>query len=592
MQIKVNRNYVWANILVDQLAEFGVKYACISPGSRSTPLTYTLSQKRKITTYAIIDERSSGFFALGIAKQTDSPVVVVTTSGTAAAELYPAIIEAYQNRVPLIICTADRPAYLRNSGANQTINQDNLYKNHIRFFYDAGLPKLKLKDIDNLKKQIRNAFDICFFKNKGPVHINFPFEKPLEPNTYTDEIEENIISESIPIEFNLNQKPADDKKLKADISKAIKLILKSPPLLITVGPGNFSEKFTQLLENFSTKFAIPIFADASSGLAFKPNKLLNLVTNFDALIRSDSFKNLFVPRLSFHFGRTATSKNLEEYLSDSRVKRFVVNRFGDMFDTYQKADVIKISEEDFIELMLKIEFSPSDKSFKNLALLKSLDDKIEEIKTSILFNTDKLNEPSILINILNSIPPNSNLMIGNSIPIRDMDFFASSITKNINVFQNRGASGIDGVTSTAMGICIKSKNPTYLITGDLAFYYDINSLLLAKQYEIPLITILINNNGGGIFRFLPISEHKEVFEKYFLTPTHLSFKEIVQAFGIDYKELKSHQDILTHIKVSNIRKKAVVFEIKTNSEFSLSIRKKYWKKVNKFIENFARSYET
>ncbi len=591
MQIKVNRNYVWANILVDQLAEFGVKYACISPGSRSTPLTYALSQKRKITSYTIIDERSSGFFALGIAKQTGYPVVVVTTSGTAAAELYPAIIEAYQNRVPLIICTADRPAYLRNTGANQTINQDNLYKNHIRFFYDTGLPKLSLKEIDNLKKHIHKAFNICAFENKGPVHLNFPFEKPLEPNAYTDEIEENIISKSIPNKFKLTDRQEDFTKSKSDLNKAIRLLVKYNSPLITIGPGNFSEKFITLLEKFSTKFAIPIFADASSGLAFKPNKLINLVSNFDALIRCDSFKNLFVPKLSFHFGRTATSKNLEEFLSDSRVKRFVVNRFGDMFDTYRKADVIKMSEEDFLESMLRIEFSPNDKSFKNLTLLKNLDDKVEEIKTSVLLNTEKISEPSILINILNAIPPNSNLMIGNSIPIRDMDFFASSITKNINVFQNRGASGIDGVTSTALGICIRSKNPAYLITGDLAFYYDINSLLLAKQYEIPLITILINNNGGGIFRFLPISEHKEVFEKYFLTPTHLSFREIVQAFGIDYKELKSYQDILTHIKVSNIRKKAVVFEIKTNSEFSLSIRKKYWKKVNKFIDNFVSSYE-
>lgn len=591
MQIKVNRNHVWANILVDQLAEFGVKYACISPGSRSTPLTYALSQKRKIITYPIIDERSSGFFALGIAKQTGLPLVVVTTSGTAAAELYPAIIEAYQNRVPLIICTADRPAYLRNSGANQTINQDNLYKNHIRFFYDARLPKLNLKEIDNFKVQIRKAFNVCMFENRGPVHLNFPFEKPLEPNSFTDEVEEKIVSKTIPDQFNFKDNLVDNKKLKADIFRAKKLIVKHNSLLITVGPGNFSEKFIRLLEKFSTKFTIPIFADASSGLAFKPTKLLNLVSNFDALIRCDAFKNLFIPRLNFHFGRTATSKNLEEFLADKRIKRFVVNKFGDMFDSYRKSDVIKMNEEDFIEEMLNIEFSPDNKSFKNLTLLKNLDEKIEGIKTSTVLNSHKLNEPSILIDIINSIPPDSNLMIGNSIPIRDMDFFASSITKNINVFQNRGASGIDGVTSTALGICSSSKSPTYLITGDLAFYYDINSLLLAKQYDIPLITILINNNGGGIFRFLPISEHKEVFTKYFLTPTHISYKDIVQAFGIDYKELKTHQDILTHIKVSNVRKKAVVFEIKTNSEYSLSVRKKYWKKVNKFVDNFARRYE-
>ena len=165
------------------------------------------------------------------------------------------------------------------------------------------------------------------------------------------------------------------------------------------------------------------------------------------------------------------------------------------------------------------------------------------------------------------------------------------MNKNIKVFQNRGASGIDGIISTALGIGSLSKNPTYLIVGDISFYYDINSLLIAKQYKIPLIIILINNNGGSIFRFLPISNHKNVLEKYFLTPTNLSFKKLSEAFEVDFKELKTYKDIVNHIKVSNIRKTAVVYEIKTNSEYSLSIRNKYWTKVNKFIDNFLRNYE-
>ena len=158
MLIKINRNYFWANIFFDQLAECGVKYACISPGSRSTPLTYALSQNKNIKSYVIVDERTSGFFALGMAKQTNSPVIIVTTSGTAAAELYPAVIEAHQNRIPLIICTADRPLNMRNSGANQTINQDHLYNYHTRFFYDTGLPKIDLKKIKQLKECCKKYF--------------------------------------------------------------------------------------------------------------------------------------------------------------------------------------------------------------------------------------------------------------------------------------------------------------------------------------------------------------------------------------------------------------------------------------------------
>ena len=152
--------------------------------------------------------------------------------------------------------------------------------------------------------------------------------------------------------------------------------------------------------------------------------------------------------------------------------------------------------------------------------------KLKKSKINSLLNYDKLNEPAILLKILEAIPPDSNLMIGNSVPIRDLDFFSSALNKNIVVYQNRGASGIDGITSTALGICAQSKNPTYLVIGDLSFYYDINSLLIAKQYSLPLIIILINNNGGSIFRFLPIAKHKNVFEKFFLTPTNLSFKKI------------------------------------------------------------------
>lgn len=595
MQIKVNRNYVWANAFIDQLTQLGVKYACISPGSRSTPITYALSQNKKIKSFVIIDERTSGFFALGIAKKTNSPVIVVTTSGTAVAELYPAIIEAYQNRVPLIICTADRPAYLRNTGANQTINQDNLYKNHIRFFYDTGLPKLDSKKLNDLKINATKAFNISLYLNRGPVHINFPFEKPLEPDSFTDIIEERVISASLPENVQTNfhrylfQKHQDS--VKKGFDSLAKVFNRSRSSLITVGPGNFSNEFLNLLERFSTKYSIPIFADASSGLNFQSNRLQNIIPNFDSLIRCESLKKLFTPKINFHFGRTATSSNLEKFMSEIKAKRYIINNFGDLFDASRKSKVIRMDEILFLKELLKLNFAEKNISELILAKLKCLDEETEKIKTSVIYNTPKLNEPAILLDILNAIPPDSDLMIGNSIPIRDLDFFSMTIRKNINVYQNRGASGIDGITSTALGIGVNSKNPTYLITGDLSFYYDINSLLIAKQYDVPLIIILINNNGGSIFRFLPIANHKFVLQKYFLTPTNLSFKKITEAFDIEYKELLSSKDIFNHIKVSSVRKRPVVFEIKTNPEFSLNLRRKYWKKVNKFVENSLRNYE-
>ena len=187
-KIKVNRNILWAETFVEVLVNAGVKFACISPGSRSTPLTYAFTTNKKIRSFSIIDERSSGFFALGLAKTSRHPVVLVCTSGTAAAEFYPAIIEAYQSKIPLIVCTADRPPELQNVGANQTINQDNIYTNHIRWFNNAGLPQATTKGLTKIAKIAKQATIECCINHIGPVHINFPFKEPFEPDSFTDEV--------------------------------------------------------------------------------------------------------------------------------------------------------------------------------------------------------------------------------------------------------------------------------------------------------------------------------------------------------------------------------------------------------------------
>lgn len=590
MQIKVNRNHHWANIFFDQLAECGVKYACISPGSRSTPLTYSLSQNKRIKSYVIIDERTSGFFALGIAKKNNTPVILVTTSGTATAELYPAIIEAYQNRVPLIICTADRPAYLRNTGANQTINQDNLYKNHIRFFYDTGLPSAKLGEIKKLKERAIKAFSVSMFNNPGPVHINFPFEKPLEPQLYTDKISTKFIEASLPqknLSFNSSFLMNDTK-----INDIRKLLKQKNNGLIIVGPGNFSDRFINLLEIFSVKFGFPVFADASSGLRFHKRTLTNLICNYDSILRNYSLTKYFSPGFIIQFGRTPTSLKLEEYLVKASAKTIIVNPQGDLFDTKHRTSIIKIEEEHFIQELLILTKGLETDNIKFLNFFKILDNEIEKIKTSFFAKEKSMNEPNVLIKTLAALPQNSNLMIGNSTPIRDLDFFSSANTKNIKVFQNRGASGIEGITSTALGIAINSNQPTFLIIGDLSFYHDLNSLLIAKQFKIALTIILINNNGGGIFNFLPISKHKNVFKEYFTTPTNLSFNKLAKAFVIDYKEIKNLEKLYNQIAVFTEQRKTAIIEVKTNSKKSLVLRKRFWIKVKRYSDKLLRTYET
>ncbi|MEP0860251.1 MAG: 2-succinyl-5-enolpyruvyl-6-hydroxy-3-cyclohexene-1-carboxylic-acid synthase [Ignavibacterium sp.] len=574
MKIKVNRNILWATLFTDFLVKSGVKYACISPGSRSTPLTFAIASEKKIKSFPVVDERTSGFLALGIAKATNSPVVIVTTSGTATAELYPAIIEAYQSRVPLIVCTADRPAYLRNTGSNQTINQNNIYKNHIRFFTELPLP---FPDKKNLKLLLTSAYDAIstsIFLDKGPVHLNFQFEKPFEPDSNTDSVDESLLefadsfSESL-----LSGKTLSINNRKSEIKfRSIDLI--------TVGAGLFDKRFIQLLNKLSAKLNIPIFADANSGLRFSKKEIPNLISNYEALVRRKDLKKFFLPETVIHFGRNLTSQNLEDFIVQSKAKRILVNEHGDRFDSSKKAKIIKSQPESFIEELLnkKLEKSSSD----ILNYLRDFNNKVESVKEEIFENS--LNEVNVILQLLELIPEDSNLFIGNSLPVRDLDFFAPIKNKKINVFQNRGASGIDGIISTAIGVALASGKLTYLVIGDLSFYYDLNALLLTKQFAIPIKIILINNNGGRIFNYLPISKQKEIFQKYFVTPINLDFKKISESFGVSYELIKSLNEYKKLIVNSNKSNSCLILEVKTDSLFTKSLKEKFWNATKKFLK--------
>lgn len=573
MKIKINRNILWTTLFTDFLVKSGIKYACISPGSRSTPLTFALASEKIIKSFPIVDERSSGFFALGIAKATNSPVVIVTTSGTATAELYPSIIEAYQSRTPLIICTADRPSYLRNTGSNQTINQKNIYKNHIRFFEDLPLPFPDKKSLMKLLTSANKAINTSVLLDRGPVHLNFQFEKPFEPDSITDTIDDYLISyandfiESLLIksELRIEKKYFDFNFRSID--------------LITVGAGLFDENFRWLLNKFSIKNNIPIFADANSGLRFSKKEIPNLIQNYEALIRNNKLKKFFLPKTIMHLGRNLTSQKLEEFIAQSRAKRIIVNEYGDRFDSTRKAKVIKFQPEVFLQNLMNTKIEKASSTI--LKNLKTIDNKVEIIKEKTF--PKSLNEVNVILQLLELIPEYSNLFIGNSLPVRDLDFFSSINQKKIKIFQNRGASGIDGIISTALGIALTSKKQTYLVIGDLSFYYDLNALILAKQFEVPLKIILINNNGGRIFNYLPISKHKEIFSNYFLTPVNLSFAKISESFGISHKLIKSLNSYKKEIINSNKSKSCLILEVRTDSLFTKSLKEKFWNETKKLL---------
>lgn len=592
MKIKINRNIFWTNTFVNELVSLGVKYACISPGSRNTPLTYAFAVNKKIKSFVHIDERSCGFFALGLAKASNTPVAVVTTSGTATAELYPAIIEAYQQRVALIICTADRPPELLDRGANQTINQNNLYKNHIRWFIDTGLPEPVLKKIKHIKAAAGKAIYESCIRSRGPVHLNFPFKKPFEPDSFTDEITKDLYDFSN--QFLTNKKELfsrrngtlkeEEKNILAEkwFCELAKYFKKFRKGLIIAGPENYNPDFHKNCQIFAEKLGYPILADGASQLRFGKHSKKNIISNFEGFLRDEKFSDKIEPEIIIQFGRTITSKALDQYLEKLSSPRYMINEFGDWFDPSNKTTAVFACKPYlFCEKILQL--FKDEKFNHDMNWLKQFNNAEEissKLKKTIIENSEFPNESRIISEIINTIPDESQIMISNSMPIRDFDYFATPTQKEISIYNNRGASGIDGIISTALGIAAANNKPTVLLTGDLAFYYDLNGLLAAVKYSIPIVIVLINNNGGGIFEVLPISKYGKVFKDFFITPHNLNFEPFVKGFGGNYELATNWQDLNTRLNQVFKKKIFTVIEIKTEAEKSLKLREKFWNSVS------------
>jgi 2-succinyl-5-enolpyruvyl-6-hydroxy-3-cyclohexene-1-carboxylate synthase len=586
--MNINRNILWTEFFFDRLANLGMTYVCISPGSRSTSLTLSAASNKKLKCFVHIDERSSGFFALGLAKASGKPIAVITTSGTATAELYPAIIEAYQQRVPLIICTADRPPELFGRGANQTINQDNIYKNHIRFYKNAGLPSATL----NAVKRIGSIAESAFIKSmEGPVHINFPFRKPFEPNEFTDEITEDQFY-SIK---KLKDSEAPLKKKNAKVynnlyKKIVNTLTDAKRGLIIAGPTGYSTETKSGIVKLSKILNFPILADASSQLRFGTNLNENIITNYEGFLKSVSFIRKLTPDLILQFGSTPASKAIEVLLEKINTNRYIINENGDLFDPWNNAaGVLKCSPYMFYNLISKdLKFKRKLSNINYLKNIQAVDKISGKIKNKFIANSAFPNECRIIPEVINALSENSHLVVSNSMPVRDFDYFAQSSNKNLIIHTNRGASGIDGIISTALGIQKAAGKKTLLVTGDMAFYYDVSSILSAIKYQIPLVVVLVNNNGGGIFGMLPVSRYGKNFERYFINSHNLNFGPIVKSFGGDYQLIKSWKDLSSSINSAFNKNKFTVLEIKTDIIASVNLRKIYFSESEKEIDKFFK----
>ncbi len=578
MKINFNINYLYSLITVETLIKLGVKDVCLSPGSRNTPLSMAFANAKKINKYLILDERSSAFFALGVAKASGNPVAIVTTSGTAVGELYPAIIEAFNSRIPLIILTADRPLKLYNTGANQTINQVNIFSNHIRFFKDVNVNTASLQKLRTLKKNVIKAFFVSLRTDRGPVHLNFHFEKPLEPFSENCRIDDAELHEILKVSTGDTINNG-----KYNIESLINIFNAHKKILFYSGGGEFNENFKNKLLKLSSYLNIPILADAQSPIKLRPNEhtFLNAPSFLGALKALELMKF----DLILQFGSPPTTQRVLNYFKDCKAKKISVNKYGDLQDPSATTSQILKAEPNIILDSLWVNRKKILKKeagfFNKIVELEKIS---ESFKIKFLEDQSIKFEGRIVFELMNILPDNSNIFISNSMPIRDLDYFAPRLNKKLNLFYNRGASGIDGIVSTALGISATSNKRTILLTGDLAFLYDLNALQTAKKFNLNLLIILINNNGGGIFRLLPIAKEKVHFEDSFIASHNFNFKKLAAAYN-SYFRTAGNKKTFARLFDEALNLRGIrIIEIKTDSRESTETRKKYWKKLEAELE--------
>lgn len=578
----MNRNIFWAKTFVDELARCGLEAVVIAPGSRSTPLVIAFAENQNIKVYSQIDERCASFFALGLALASNKPVAVLCSSGTATANFHPAVIEAKYSNVPLLVLTADRQHELRDSGANQTVDQIKMFGDHVLWFYDVALPEAEppAVAIRNLRTLADRAYATANGIVKGAVHLNFPFRKPLEPIP--------VETDKTDIEPYESDKPFTRisrgviQPLEEDVQLLAALIAECPRGFVICGQHTITGDLDQTLITFRQLTHYPIFADALSNL-----RQLDVIGGYDGYIAGELPYE--APDLIIHIGAMPASGNLETYLNKIQPKyRILLTETGKWTDAYHRLTHV-------------IQSNPS-------AVLSQLSRELDAVKPDVewsknVYETDKhywdivkpaldeeLFDGSAVAATLHSLTSNTLVYVASSLPVRHVEQFAEPGINAVRYFANRGASGIDGTISSAMGVAVRDpERRVLLITGDLAFYHDLNGLLAAKRCNIHNITIvLINNDGGGIFHRLPIANFEPPFTDLFLTPHGLDFEPAIRMYGFEYHRAGTLDMLRGMVKQSMTSNQPTVIEVRTDSKRDLERRKEINQRVLDTIrEKFA-----
>lgn len=548
-----NINRIWTGLLIENLAQRGIDTFFTSPGLRNAPILSSVQLNEKTNVHSGIDERSMAYRALGYSKATGRPGVLVCTSGTAMANYLPTVIEAYQTNIPLIIISADRPRKLIEWGDNQSILQPKLFGEYVQDELDLETASANIPAQEYLDK-------LCRFLNKkripGPLHINMPFEDPLDTTIDNTSDEYRALASKAGSSIQI-------EKQKIDFD--LPTICSDKKALIVVGPTPECQD-KSLIKKLITSSQLPCLLDIGSGLKFSDIESTRILPSFEhPEIKQFLEKNK--PELIIHLGGRLVSKHYYSFLKENLdIDLLLVGNEG-LYTHPAQAPTweVKVPLNVFCQKALDNEYLLNQLPY-------TFDCKtIIGVKEDIIENSP-FSFPSISKRVIELLPDNSSLYLGNSTTIRSFDAFASTRchSKNIKVLTHRGASGIEGFNAAALGYAEESNEATILVHGDIGFMHDLGSLLMYKNKKIPLINLVVNNNGGGIFKHLPISKDKETLPLITTEHDH-DYQGLCSWLKIEYHQVTNIDELETAF-TNSIRKQSICFiEAKIDQEQNMSV---------------------
>ena len=580
--------------LVDEFYQLGVRHAVFSPGSRSTTMAMLFTEHEGFETYMNIDERSASFMALGIAKAHKEPTVLVCTSGSAVAHYLPAVLEAQYSGVPLIILSADRPHTLLHVGAPQTVDQHKIFGTAVNYYEELAVPQ-EAHYYTYPRQVARKAYMKAMDTKKGPVHINVPLFEPLVPELSRNHFEAGRSSFKV---VKPNYGSVFDCRHENDLThintatdiahgpnskeKTNNLLEKFERILILAGPQiDIDEANT--IRSFGEALQAPILADPLSNVRRRYNSADNqsnkegidtnnvVISTYDALLGGQALWHELKPDCVIQFGQIVVSKRVQQMIASWTDAEYIeVNPTMDSMNPTGKTTMhVQASIDVFTHL-----YGKNNRADTYLNIWQRLEQEGKK-QLSLAIDEPHCFEGRTIRELQEYIPEDGQIFVANSMTIRDFDYFWFSGESRAVLYGNRGVNGIDGTISTALGLAANGK-PTYLVTGDLSLFHDLNGLAVAKTHNLNLTIILHNNDGGGIFEYLPQKGTKH-FDYLFSTSQGLDYSGAAKLYGCGYTKITSPDELSAVLANVSSETGVHIIEIPTNREYSRQLHKKYTK---------------